>query len=53
MYDDHLKVVNPGSFHFGFTPENLVRPHASKPWNSIIAEVENGKEILGDSHLMT
>jgi ATP-dependent DNA helicase RecG len=39
MYDDHLEVVNPGSLHFGFTPDNLLRPHASKPWNPIIAEV--------------
>lgn len=39
MYDDHLEVANPGSLHFGFTPDNLLRPHASKPWNPIIAEV--------------
>jgi len=39
MYDNHLEVVNPGSLHFGFTPDILLRPHASKPWNPIIAEV--------------
>ena len=39
MYDDHLEVVNPGSLHFGLNPDNLLRPHTSKPWNPIIAEV--------------
>lgn len=39
MYDDHLEVANPGTLHFGFTPANLLRPHISKPWNPIIAEV--------------
>ncbi len=39
MYDDHLEVINPGSFHFGVTPDHLMRPHISKPWNPIIAEV--------------
>lgn len=39
MYDDHLEVINPGSFHFGFTPEKLTHRHASKPWNPIIADV--------------
>ena len=39
MYNDHLEVINPGSFHFGFTPEKLMKPHQSKPWNPLIAEV--------------
>lgn len=39
MYDDHLEVVNPGSLHFGITPKKLTRPHESKPWNPIIANV--------------
>lgn len=39
MYDDHLEVVNPGSLHFGLKPDNLLRPHTSRPWNPIIAEV--------------
>jgi len=37
MYDDHLEVINPGTFHFGMTPEKLTRPHESRPWNPIIA----------------
>ncbi len=39
MYDEHLEITNPGTFHFGITPEKLTRPHESKPWNPIIANV--------------
>lgn len=39
MYDDHLEVINPGILNFGITPEKLVQPHESKPWNPIIANV--------------
>ncbi len=39
MYDDHLEIINPGTFHFGLTPDKLIHRHASKPWNPIMAEV--------------
>ena len=39
MYDDHLEIVNPGALHFGITPEKLAKPHESRPWNPIIANV--------------
>jgi ATP-dependent DNA helicase RecG len=39
MYDDHLEITNPGSLQFGITPEKLTKPHESKPWNPIIANV--------------
>jgi ATP-dependent DNA helicase RecG len=39
MYDDHLEITNPGALHFGMTPEHLKKPHESKPWNPIIANV--------------
>jgi ATP-dependent DNA helicase RecG len=39
VYDDHLEVTNPGVFHFGITPESLSKPHESRPWNPIIANV--------------
>jgi len=39
MYDDHLEIVNPGGLHFGITPEKLIQPHESQPWNPIIANV--------------
>ncbi len=39
MCDDHLEITNPGALHFGITPEKLTKPHESKPWNPIIANV--------------
>jgi ATP-dependent DNA helicase RecG len=39
MYDDHLEITNPGSLHFGITPEKLTLPHESRPWNPIVANV--------------
>jgi ATP-dependent DNA helicase RecG len=39
MYDDHLEITNPGGLHFGITPEKLTKPHESRPWNPIIANV--------------
>ena len=39
MYDDHLEIVNPGTLHFGITPKKLTKPHESRPWNPIIANV--------------
>ena len=39
MYDDHLEIINPGKLHFGVTPHKLTRPHESKPWNPVIANV--------------
>lgn len=39
IYDDHLEITNPGELQFGITPEKLTRPHESKPWNPIIANV--------------
>ncbi|MEK6725434.1 MAG: Fic family protein [Deltaproteobacteria bacterium] len=39
MYDDHLEIANPGALHFGITPEKLLKPHESRPWNPIIASV--------------
>lgn len=39
MYDGHLEIINPGILHFDITPEKLAKPHESKPWNPIIANV--------------
>ena len=33
------QITNPGELHFGLTPEKLRMPHASRPWNPIIASV--------------
>ncbi|WP_075884022.1 ATP-binding protein [Candidatus Protochlamydia sp. W-9] len=39
MYDDKLEIINPEILYFDITPEKLIRPHESKPWNPIIANV--------------
>jgi len=39
MYDNRLEIINPGILHFEITPEKLILPHESKPWNPIIASV--------------
>jgi ATP-dependent DNA helicase RecG len=39
MYDDHLEVTNPGTFHFGLNADDMTKPHPSKPWNPLIASV--------------
>ena len=39
MYDDRLEIGNPGTLHFGLTPERLTQAHESRPWNPLIAQV--------------
>lgn len=39
MYDDRLEIANPGAIPFDLTPEKLGEPHASRPWNPLIAAV--------------
>lgn len=37
IYDDRLEIASTGSLHFGLTVEALMKPHASRPWNPLIA----------------
>ena len=37
VYDDRLEITSAGSLHFGLTPEKLLEPHDSLPWNPLIA----------------
>jgi len=37
LYDDRLEIISPGELHFGLTPEMLLKPHESRPWNPLIA----------------
>ena len=39
IYDDRLEVASTGSLPFDLTPADLLRPHASRPWNPLIAQV--------------
>jgi ATP-dependent DNA helicase RecG len=46
MYDDRLEISSPGTLHFGITVEDLVKPHASLPWNPLIAGVFHRAGII-------
>ena len=37
VYDDRLEITSSGPLHFGLTPEKLLAPHESRPWNPLIA----------------
>lgn len=37
IYDDRLEVTSSGTLHFGLTPDALLEPHESLPWNPLIA----------------
>lgn len=39
MPEGRVEIANPGTFHFGVTPESLAKPHISQPWNPLIASV--------------
>jgi ATP-dependent DNA helicase RecG len=39
IFDDRLEITSTGPLPFGLTPEDLTRPHQSRPWNQLIANV--------------
>jgi ATP-dependent DNA helicase RecG len=39
IYDDRLEISSTGMLPFDLTPEDLLRSHASRPWNPLIAQV--------------
>ena len=39
VYNDRMEIINPGTLHFGITVKALFKPHESRPWNPIIANV--------------
>lgn len=46
IYDDRLEVTSSGTLHFGLTPEALLRPHESLPWNPLIARVMYRRGVI-------
>lgn len=46
IYDDRLEITSSGPLHFGITTEDLYRPHASAPWNPLIAHVFYRRGII-------
>lgn len=39
IFDDRLEISSTGRLPFGLTVDDLKRPHPSRPWNPVIAQV--------------
>lgn len=46
IYDDRLEISSTGVLPFDLTPEDLTRPHPSRPWNPLIAQVFYRRGII-------
>lgn len=46
IYDDRLEISNTGSLPFDITPELLLQPHHSRPWNPLIAQAFYRRGII-------
>jgi ATP-dependent DNA helicase RecG len=46
IYDDRLEITSTGALPFELTPADLVRPHPSRPWNPLIAQVFYRRGII-------
>lgn len=46
IYDDRLEISNIGSLPFDITPEVLLQPHHSRPWNPLIAQAFYRRGII-------
>ncbi|MCY4227743.1 MAG: putative DNA binding domain-containing protein [Gammaproteobacteria bacterium] len=46
IYDDRLEITSVGPLHFGIAPNDLFKPHESRPWNPIIARVFYTRGII-------
>jgi ATP-dependent DNA helicase RecG len=46
IYDDRLEITSTGNLPFGLTPADLIRPHASQPWNPLMADVFYRRGII-------
>lgn len=46
IYDDRLEIASTGPLPFGQTPQDLMKPHPSRPWNPLIANVFHRRGII-------
>lgn len=46
IFDDRLEISSTGPLRFGLTPDDLLKPHASKPWNRLISNVFYRRAII-------
>lgn len=46
IYDDRLEITSTGRLPFDMTPDDLRRPHTSRPWNPLIAQTFYRRGII-------
>ncbi len=46
IYDDRLEISSTGVLPFDLKPEDLLRPHRSRPWNPLIAQAFYRRGII-------
>lgn len=46
IFDDRLEISSTGLLPFDLTPEDLKKPHRSRPWNPLIANVFYRRGII-------
>jgi ATP-dependent DNA helicase RecG len=46
VFDDRLEIASTGPLPFGQTPQDLMKPHPSRPWNPILANVFYRRGII-------
>lgn len=46
IYDDRLEIGSVGPLPFGQTPDELRKPHPSRPWNPLIAGVFHRRGVI-------
>lgn len=46
IYDDRLEISSTGVLPFDLTPEDLTRPHRSRPWNPLVAQAFYRRGII-------
>jgi ATP-dependent DNA helicase RecG len=38
IFDDRIEIASTGALLFGLKPDDLLRPHGSRPWNPLVAQ---------------
>jgi ATP-dependent DNA helicase RecG len=46
IYDDRLEIASTGELPFDLTPDKLTQPHASRPWNPLVAQTFYRRGII-------
>lgn len=46
IFDDRLEISSTGNLPFGLTPDTLLLPHPSQPWNPLIAKTFHRRGMI-------